>query len=264
MLYELFLGSLPTTYLKEPPKVPEAFKFAVISDPQLFNEAQVKNKENAISTVLAENDKTSINFCLFPGDLTSHGWNNLLLNKTWQKIFFPKDEIENKVELGTFVKKFIRPLEIANIPTYSVMGNHDTYTGPILSSKLWIRKKHGSVKYMVSLNDNVNLYGLHIYPDKKVLGWLKKNLDPTKYSIMFFHYPPIGPMSSWWDDSEKEDFWESIKDHKDKILAICVGHSHNSGLLKWKGIDIVNAGGDKVAFLDVDLRAEEKVKIEFK
>jgi predicted phosphodiesterase len=222
-------------------------KFAVISDTQIGDEIQERYKLNAVKVVLEEKPE----FVLFPGDLTTHGWNACWFNWIIKKLFFPQETYRYEKELGKFVNQFILPIEKNGIKTYSVMGNHDTYNGPILPVKCWIKKKHGNTHYKVKYNDKLDIYGLGIYPTNEICDWLSKNLDDNKFSILFFHYPTSGDYSDWWGDDEKEYFYNTIKDRK--ILTMATGHFHTSTLYDWKEYTLINGAGSTVAIVDVDL-----------
>jgi predicted phosphodiesterase len=244
-------------------------KFGVISDPQIGDNVQERNKENAISTVIDE----KVDFVVFPGDLTSRGFNKVWFNWLVQKLIYndiirPSTNYSWVGELDKFIKLFIKPLEDKNIKTFSIRGNHDTYTGPIHPVKNWIKKKHcktclsigkhlcilnGGINYKVNLHDKLDMICIDIYPNKKNSDWLKKHLDNNKSTIIVFHYPLKGPYSDkpWWTDEEKTYFYNIIKDSKIKLL--CVGHFHKSEIYEWKDIKVVNGGGNQVGIVEIDL-----------
>jgi predicted phosphodiesterase len=222
-------------------------KFGVISDPQSGDSTQEKNKRGIVNKFLIEDPK----FVLFPGDLTSHGWNACLFNYIIKKIFFPKETYKYVKELGKFIDTYITPLENNDIRTFSVMGNHDTYTGPILPVKCWIKKKHGYTYYKKSYNNNLDIFGLDIYPTKNICDWLTTVIDDNKYSMLFFHYPVQGPYSNWWPEEDKEYFYNTIRNRK--ILMIACGHYHKTEKYMWRGFQIVNAGGKGGAIVEADL-----------
>lgn len=238
--------------------------FAVISDPQVSIKKNLKNK-GYINKIKKKNPE----FVLFPGDLTSHGRNKNIINligfklrKIWNFIRcsqLPYDfKLENELDL--FKEQFIEPIEKLGIKTYSVMGNHDTYTGPILPVKKWIKKKHNGTYYKINYSKYIDIYGLHIYPSKKICDWLKKNISNKKYNIIFFHYPLKGPYSREWDDKEKQYFKKTI--NKLKINLICHGHHHISETYKWNNIRVINAAGKKICFVNLDIK-NKKLDIEF-
>lgn len=220
-------------------------KFAILSDPQIGMASQEEKKKGAIEKIISEN----VEFVLFPGDLTTHGRNGCWLNYIIMKL--RGESVSLDKELSKFRNQFIKPLEKQNIKTFSVMGNHDTYTYPIKPVKWWIKKKHGNTFYKKNYNEQLDIIGLDIYPNKKITDWLKKQLDPNKYSILFFHYPPTGAFSDWWSDDEKKYFYEHIKNHK--ILLMGVGHVHNSSQYQWNNIDIIDASGKGTAIIEANL-----------
>lgn len=253
-LFYFFVSTmaLGTTFLPNFHKNNETpdITFAVISDPQLHDPYQRINKLNAVKNVF------DVDFVLFPGDLTSRGWNMIPLNLISDQFY--KDGVQNETQLDDFVKNYIEPIERSNIPTYSVMGNHDTYTGPMLPVKYWITKKHSGIYYKTEYSKYYDIIGLHIYPNKEISDWLADVINPAKKSILFFHFPPSGAFSDWWTTQEKEYFYKSIEQYKSSILLLCVGHFHFSETYIWNDMIVVNGGGDTVAKVHViDGKIEE-------
>jgi len=233
-------------------------KFGVISDPQIGDIRQEKNKVNAINSVLKEN----VDFVLYPGDLTTRGFNKVLFNWFVQKLIYndfirPNNSYKWDDQLNRFINQFIKPLENKNIKTFCIRGNHDTYTGPIHPVKNWIKKKYGGLNYKVNLHDKLDLICIDIYPNKKNCDWLKKQLDITKNIIIMFHYPPKGSFSNepWWTDNEKKYFYNIISNYKIKLL--CIGHLHFSEQYQWNNIQVINGGGYKVGIVEVNLNSDD-------
>ena len=221
LLYMIFFLNTPVSFLeKEYVNTENNIRFAIVSDPQFFNAHQIVKKSRAVSSILENNNNRKIDFVLFPGDLTDHGFNKIRINKIIRDLFY-SDYDDNYInETDTFIYTFIKPLEENNIKTYSTMGNHDTYTGPIIPVKIWICKKHGSVEYKIEYNQYLDIISLGIYPNKYTVNWLRNEINTNKYTILFFHYPPSGAYSGepWWNDEEKEYFYKEIKKF---VLHIC-------------------------------------------
>ena len=56
--------------------------------------------------------------------------------------------------------------------------------------------------------------------------------------------------SDWWNDKEKEQFYQVIKDYN--ILAIINGHIHSTYEKKWKDFTMLNAGGSKLIRMNME------------
>ncbi len=98
------------------------------------------------------------------------------------------------------------------------------------------------------------------YPDKSAIKFLKNDLKSNKDSkiVIFFHYNLTGKWSDWW--SEKERFYNVIKDYN--IKAILVEHAHISRTSEWKDYLVVSAGSKKIAKCTYNI-SEDKIEVEY-
>ena len=230
-------------------------KLYIVGDPQVKDEKQferAKKKRDLILQQANENDCV-----LIPGDLTSHGIGSFPNNPlTWRVSF-----CGNTNELQTVKETLLHPLEKKNILIYLCHGNHDDHWAlpkcykPVLD---YITNKHGSLRYHkphkpCSATRGVSIISCGKYPNKDDSSWLNtilSNLDNNEKCIIMFHFNISGPYSDWWSDHEKKVFGKQIKNHKDKILAICIGHHHTSYIREWNGITVINSSGNGLISID--------------
>lgn len=174
------------------------------------------------------------------GDLTDNGYNGVTRNLCCWKAGGSERQLDN------LINKYIDPIsKYSNV--YLCPGNHDLGDKTVRPVIKYIKKKHGNLHYGFIIND-IRFLCCGIYPDSKVIKWLKTELKNYKKNkiIIYFHYNIEGEWSNWWKDTEKDAFYNSIIDYKDNILAIFVGHQHNSYNSIWNGIHVVSSAGNQI------------------
>ena len=99
-----------------------------------------------------------------------------------------------------------------------------------------------------------------LYPHRDDNEFLKFALPLPNSNIpviIFFHYNFIEreKYSDWWNNSDKELFYNTIKNNN--ILAIMHGHLHITSISSWKGIPVLNGSGNGIIL--ICLNSENKV-----
>lgn len=216
-----------------------------------------EDKSNNYNTILELSKENKIDAIIVPGDLTNTAGTGAYIDFGCYKFYY-----SSKDDQLTPLKEYIDKLEeIA--PTYIGLGNHDFYT--YIFGKLYmpivryVKQRHGNTRYSWDLK-GYHFICLSEYPDKKGREFLREDLkkNTDKDTIIYFHYNIHGPWSDWWSDSDKEKFYNIIKDYK--IRAIFVGHWHESYKFKWKNIDIINGAGSTVSLIKID---KENINVSF-
>ncbi len=161
-----------------------------------------------------------------------------------------------------FKSEYVHTIEKDDLKLLMCAGNHDTYVSfPYLCKPVfkYLKKKYDTTfapfcwKYSgcyKRIHNGINFISMGVYP--KNLRWLKNNL-PSKEEpvIIFYHYNTAdNPFSDWWSASEKEKFYDVIKDHN--ILMLHNGHWHHSGITEWKEIKEVHGSGGTVALIKME------------
>jgi Icc-related predicted phosphoesterase len=201
-------------------------------------------------------DEHNVQMVISAGDLTEYGTDG----KSFLCCRKHKED-----ELTPMIKKWVEPIENAGIEVLLTIGNHDTYTGhpyfykPVFQ---YIKKKHNATYYpwiwmkysgcYTYTRNNILFISLGVYP--KYLKFLRKHLPKDKNYpiIIFYHYNTVDKeaYSDWWNDKEKEQFYQVIKDYN--ILAIINGHIHATYEKKWKNFTMLNAGGSKLIRMNME------------
>ena len=215
-----------------------------------------KDKKYQVEQIINMKDEHNVQIVISAGDLTEHG--------TDGKSFLCCRKHKND-ELTPMIKNWVEPIEKSGIYVLLTIGNHDTYTGhPYIYKPVfqYIKKKHNATCYpMFWMNysgcytyshNNILFISLGIYP--KHLKFLRKHLPKDKNYpiIIFYHYNTVDKeaYSDWWNDKEKEQFYQVIKDYN--ILAIINGHIHSTYEKKWKDFTMLNAGGSKLIRMNME------------
>jgi len=202
------------------------------------------NKINKINTIidLQKQFGSKLDLVLHTGDLINLG-----------------DDMKS---FDVFKKEYVKVIETNNLKLLMCPGNHDSYIKyfPYCKPVFKYLKNKYNCKYNLIMDWNkaccykvkhngIYFISMGIYP--KNLVWLTNNL-PNKDEpiIIFYHYNTAdNPFSDWWTNTEKENFYNTIKNHN--ILLIVDGHWHQSGKNEWKGIPEVRGAGSKVALVKV-------------
>lgn len=89
-------------------------------------------------------------------------------------------------------------------------------------------------------------------------GPARKDKTPV---FFFFHYNIQGAFSDWWDDDEKDYFYEVIKDLN--VKAIFCGHNHFSEYYEWKKkkIPVYQVGGTQFAKVTINYKTSCKIEL---
>jgi len=216
-------------------------KIVFICDSDLHFNPQIRvEKENHVEKIKAQNDNPSI--ILLIGDLTDTGSDG-------KKILGCIPISGKHKELQGLKTDFIKPLEDSGFSVYSCMGNHDDYTYfPYIYKPIekFIKEKHGNLCYSF-IKDNLKFICLSKCPTESNLTYLKTQLSnnsPLQPTVLFFHYNLIGKWSDWWKESEKEDFYQAIKEYN--IILIATGHIHSTSQYEWKNYKVITCGGSQM------------------
>ncbi len=215
-----------------------------------------KDKKDQVKQIIEMKDEHNVQMVISAGDLTEHGVDG-------KSFFCCRKNTED--QLNPMIKKWVEPIENAGIDVLLTIGNHDTYTGhpyfykPVFQ---YIKKKHNATCYpwiwmkysgcYTYTRNNILFISLGVYP--KYLKFLRKHLpkDRNYPIIIFYHYNTVDKeaYSDWWNDKEKEQFYQVIKDYN--ILAIINGHIHATYEKKWKNFTMLNAGGSKLIRMNME------------
>jgi UDP-2,3-diacylglucosamine pyrophosphatase LpxH len=197
---------------------------------------------------------------LLIGDLTNNGSDG-------SKGCFGLVPISGKTkQLQALRKEYIEPLESHSFKVYCCMGNHDDYTYfPYVYKAVekFIKKKHGGLCYTF-YKEGLRFICLGKCPTEGALRYLKDELQSglkNTPTVLFFHYNLQGPWSDWWKDSEKEAFYQVIKDYN--IILIANGHIHKTEYYKWKGIPVVTCGGAQMVRCTYCSNTNPKLNVDF-
>lgn len=214
-------------------------KFLVDSDLH-FRHHITDYKKNHVEKIIKECDKEKIDALICPGDLTNNGWDGSHL-LCWKY----GGDVD---QLKPLKEEYVKPLE-KHLPVYLCHGNHDKYVPrPYIHHGVldYIKKKYGGLRYSFDIND-IHFICLGLYPDEDGLRFLKNDLikNTNKNVIIFFHYNLVGSYSDWWSNSEKEDFYDTIKNYK--IIGLLVGHHHISKVDNWKGYPVILSAYESIA-----------------
>ena len=151
------------------------------------------------------------------------------------------------------LRRAVEAFNKLQVPWYFVMGNHDYKIGPDRDSdtyfpkeeiemmeKIWKKETgfnpyysfdHGNWRF-ITLNSMRGRY-LHRQFDDHQIEWLVNQLQDEKPAILFFHHPMETDNFTLWahpkdvitEESEPQ-FYQILKEHKDQIKGIFVGHGH--------------------------------------
>ncbi|WP_367607814.1 metallophosphoesterase [Legionella sp. W05-934-2] len=224
-----------------------------------------------------------------PGDLGDSGSSGSLLdfqfytNKRNGLGFGVSDE------LSAFKKLVVEPFKKAEMPDFETIGNHDvTQTNwgrffgflakqtenlvnqiPGVSVEIprpniprqafsdYIKHRYGGTCYYRTVGD-INVVSLGLYPDKKALAWMEKNVPTDKPIVVFWHYNVSGPFSvegsfggPWWTKAEREKAF-AILNNKFQTLAVIVGHYHATDTYRFETIPVYVVGGGQYLELTID------------
>jgi hypothetical protein len=232
------------------------------------------DKKDNVSKIISKinnNPDLHIQNVILAGDITNSGYDGKSAFCGKMKWKFGGDWDE----LGPCIKEYIHPIEKytnTNAIVRPCAGNHDTYVKfpscrkPVFS---YIRQKCGKEWYAFDISPELRAICCHIYPKKgESLDFLKKELirvvKQSRFAIIFFHYNLTGAFSGdeWWTSVEKAEFYHTIYPFRTRIPSIIVGHHHTSEVSKWNGIQVINAGGNKLALCTFDKKSE-KINVEY-
>lgn len=232
-------------------------RFFVISDPQIGNDSQVRSMDIKKNIVLKNISPDDI--IIIPGDLTDKGIGNVnnpfTLYFAYCACFRKPEDIPKENQLQILKDDYLNDLDTKCKDMFLCIGNHDTYT-----QKWWgeqdpaeyVKKRHGGLYYMKKCN-NILIFSLSIYPNKKRTNWFKDKLAKTSEPfVVFFHYNLKGPYSDWWSDNEKDNFLTVLNKHKKRCVFIAEGHHHSSYFTHWNDFVVVNGANDSPILVDVE------------
>ena len=209
-------------------------KFIIDSDLHYKNGKIRPDKNDDVRKIIDVCNEEDIKIVLAIGDLTDNG---------------------NYTQCNTYINSFVNLIEInTQARIFSCMGNHDdNVPWYYLASKPvsnFIKKIHKKLYYDF-VSDNIHMICCSIYPNYKILQWLSLVLKKNECNkVLFFHFNLLGEDSDWWTETEKNAFYEVIKNYS--IICLCVGHDHISAVSTWKDIRVVSAAGSEIALCEID------------
>jgi predicted phosphodiesterase len=188
-----------------------------------------------------ENKIAPNSLVLIAGDLTNNGSDGKKLLG-----FIP---ISGSVKQLQGLQAYIKRLENYKCRVLCCMGNHDDYTYfPYIykATESFIKKRHGKLHYTIE-HEGIRYICLSKCPTESRLPYLKNELakNSTIPTVIFFHYNLQGAWSHWWKDSEKEEFYQVIKNYEN-IILIATGHIHKTDIYDWRGFKVVTCGGSEL------------------
>jgi 3',5'-cyclic AMP phosphodiesterase CpdA len=225
-----------------------------------------EGKADIVDNMIKTYDNMKPDFIINTGDLCSHGYDKKCIFPFCWKINGDSDEF------GAFLSDYYEPLLDHGIKLYLTPGNHDTYVEypyfkkPVFkfikntydaTYSIFNWKKSGCYKFTHKFITFINM---GVYPNN--ISWLKCALEDINYEspiVFIFHYTisDDAPYNDWWEDSEKDNFYETIKNHN--VILICNGHDHETRIDNWRDIPCVIGSGDN-SFGIVQFRNNKFVK----
>lgn len=231
------------------------------------------DNSNLVQTIIDHINPGIINVVVVAGDLTSHGYDGKVTCHCLFSCCTPNSGItggSKTNELGIFKDQFVKPITehggvtsthqsdviAPNTTLLLVHGNHDKYNGagryPVLD---YISNRYGDTHYTRQIN-NVYFFMCGLYPNKSTCQWIASTFNELGLTndtpvIFVFHYNLYGACSDWWNDSEKDYFFETVKSFH--VLAIFVGHSHQPGEGNFRGIRVINGFRTTVAEITINI-----------
>ena len=200
-------------------------------------------------------DTHKTDLVLMVGDLTDHG-------------FFEKNN-SDKSEWEDFIYNWFCPIAekigIQNI--YLCPGNHDT--GHTFGKKFFKSRsvfdvlKNCDLESYCFFKEKILFVCCGVYPDLNIRNDLKKlfrYLDKKVPIVMFFHYTISRPCHGF-DENEKDEFYDVIKNHN--VIGIINGHKHGTFTDKWKNITVVGVGGYGFTTFSTSKKRKLEVKSTF-
>lgn len=153
--------------------------------------------------------------------------------------------------------KWKRAIEV---PVHLCRGNHDSNVDfPYIWRPLdfHLVRSRGWLSYSRPISDLVRLVVLGENPATgRSLKFLKRILKDGKYwnqrFVLMWHYNLEGPYSDWWSSDQKDQMWEALKDHSERILVIVTGHVHQNWQGDFHGITQIQVGGPGVTLCSWD------------
>ncbi|MFC1894820.1 metallophosphoesterase family protein [Candidatus Dependentiae bacterium] len=245
---------------------PKDFSFLVISDIHSvgkdINEInQMKEKELNLYGANNKNEDGSIQSIQETKDklIQAHNKKTSLINKMINYIKDPSKNIQAVIMPGDLAGGYGKKSEVEAFKTkcynrlknsFSLyggnvwlgIGNHDCYWNsffePYPTSMLrFIKSIHKNYLYSFYIGNVLFIHlGLHPSQGKGNLKEVSNSIDFLKTRligikkqtpvVIFFHYPTQGKMSDWWKKTEKNAFYNAIKNYN--VILIITGHTHNS------------------------------------
>ncbi|MFA5074709.1 MAG: tectonin domain-containing protein, partial [Candidatus Babeliales bacterium] len=225
-----------------------------------------KKVSNANLTDIAVKDSTDI--YALNNEKVNNGYrfyvNNKDLSNNVKAVIIPGDFTTggDANSVNRFINDWEQPLNQALKYTdgklYVGPGNHDN------DSVVWYRytdafnylsDKYGDWFYSFDI-EGVHFccvggypsnWGIRLpsFPFVAGLYWLNGDLaqiDASAPVVIFFHYPVVGDYSDWWSKSEKDGFYNIIKNYNVKLII--TGHTHASYASIWRDrFPVANVSG---------------------
>lgn len=236
-----------------------SFRFVIISDthvrlpgnPDDGNYDNQKNIDNLSAAVARINrDYSDADFVAVTGDMV--GCN------------FSENPDDYGPDKDTPAQRFKTLTDALTMPLYATLGNHDyqkSYDpeiGEAISSSdrpaieaVWKKVMgiepyysvvHKGVRLIFANSNRGGLYekvctgnsveaGCSGSFDDEQIDWLNAELEKPEPAILFFHHPPKTEGKQYFSIASflvgpDESFYPTVKEHKDKILGMFVGHGH--------------------------------------
>ncbi len=279
------------------------FKFLVISDTHVrlpgnpdstdYNaQRNLDNLDHIINRINA--DFSTADFVAVTGDMVG--------------CLFSENPDDYGIGMDTTAERYKSMIDTLSIPVYSTLGNHDyqksydpflhegiSSDNPGAIEAVW-KKVLGTEPYYSIVNKGVRMIfansnrgdayadicsgctaeaGCTGSLDTVQIVWLREELSNPEPAIIFVHHPPITDnqfiiyfaLPSFLIE-KNDEFYDVVKDNRENILAIFVGHGHVWAFDTLDGVRVYetgsigdgNSGGNNVNIVEVNV-SNRKIRV---
>lgn len=228
--------------------------FYVLSAPQMGCQKQELRTLHKRDDILAQAQPTDI--LIVPGNLTNNGQGHkrnpfgyfLCMLCCLQKKMTNDNHSNQLLRLKKF---FLSPTKEKMKNIYTCIGHNDRRSesclffsyNPVLK---YVKQSHGSLVYKKEI-DGLIIFSLSTHPTIELSKWLghQLNLTTSQPFVVFFHHNLNNCTQDLWSTQEKDAFYRAISPHKTRLIFIAEGQKHDSYIQHWRGMKIINGGGDQ-------------------
>ena len=215
------------------------FYAVIVSDTHVSLDKSKIDRLNKLSKMIISEELSDVHFIVNTGDVVSRVYGEYRNDNP--------DTSDNRL------RRAVEAFKKMQIPWYFVMGNHDYKIGPDRDSDtffprqeiemmedIWIKETgfnpyysfdHGKWRFII-LNSMRGRY-LHRQFDDQQMEWLRNQLKDNNPVILFFHHPMQTDNFTLWahpkdviTEETESEFYQILKEHKNHIKGIFVGHGH--------------------------------------